>query len=76
MIQVKLYEDKRLQGFDYQGLPPKQIPFVKHYLLSDLQKQKAISNNSLLNKFNNQVWHLLQQEYSMRAGVVELRISP
>ncbi|WP_292866176.1 hypothetical protein [Nostoc sp. LPT] len=38
IVQVKLYEDKRLQGFDYQGLPPKQILFVKHYLLSDLQK--------------------------------------
>ncbi|MEH2235752.1 hypothetical protein [Nostoc sp.] len=36
--QVKLYEDKRLQGFCYQGLPRKQIPFVKHYLPSDLQK--------------------------------------
>ncbi|WP_409878191.1 hypothetical protein [Nostoc sp. EfeVER01] len=47
MIQVKLYEDKRLQGFDYQGLPPQQIPFVKHYLLSELQKQKAIYNNYL-----------------------------
>lgn len=47
MIQVKLYEDKRLQGFDYQGLLPKPIPFVKHYLLSGLQKQKAIYNNYL-----------------------------
>jgi hypothetical protein len=27
--QVKLYKDKRLQGFCYQGLPRKQIPFVK-----------------------------------------------
>nr|WP_322709429.1 hypothetical protein [Nostoc sp. ChiSLP03a] len=45
IIQVKLYEDKRLQGFDYQGLPLKRISFVKHCLPSDLQKQKAISNN-------------------------------
>ncbi|MEH1842411.1 MAG: hypothetical protein V7L20_27695 [Nostoc sp.] len=36
--QVKLYKDKRLQRFCYQGLPRKQIHFVKHYLLSDLQK--------------------------------------
>lgn len=36
--QVKLYKDKRLQGFCYQALPRKQINFVKHYLLSDLQK--------------------------------------
>ncbi|MDZ8223873.1 hypothetical protein [Nostoc sp. ChiVER01] len=44
--QVKLYKDKRLQGFCYQGLPRKQIPFVKHYLLSDLQ-EKTISTNYL-----------------------------
>ncbi len=45
--QVKLYKDKRLQGFCYQGLPRKQIPFVKHYLLSDLQKEKTILTNYL-----------------------------
>lgn len=44
--QVKLYKDKRLQGFCYQELPRKQIPFVKHYLLSDLQ-EKTISINYL-----------------------------
>ncbi len=49
--QVKLYKDKRLQGFYYQGLPRKQITFVKHYLLSDLQKQKTIFTNYLQSIF-------------------------
>ncbi|MCC5626519.1 hypothetical protein [Nostoc sp. CHAB 5715] len=48
--QVKLYKDKRLQGLCYQGLPRKQIPFVKHYLLSDLQ-EKTISSNYLQSIF-------------------------
>ncbi|MEH2311045.1 MAG: hypothetical protein V7K35_06380 [Nostoc sp.] len=50
--QVKLYKDKRLQGFCYQGLPRRQITFAKHYLLSDFQKEKTISTNYLRRIFS------------------------